>query len=249
VTGFGTGDKIDLSSLIGTATGGAGYTGEASLNYSASSPVELSNWKSVAGTTAGTTKISVDVLAKSDLFTGVSATSSVISLTFDATAVTKVAQSANPDLFSLPTYQLNTNGTADFVLANDGAVSTIAKGTLLTTVSFTIPSTSTLKINMTDLSLAAGTYTSSPALPLQLSTTGTTITSTATDLKYTIIDDGTSLTTVGDNEIHFANNSTTGGVDIRYDTNKSAGTTALSDIIHLDGITGIDLSKTDFTFV
>jgi hypothetical protein len=84
---------------------------------------------------------------------------------------------------------------------------------------------------------------------LQLSTTGTTITSTATDLKYTIIDDGTSLTTVGDNEIHFANNSTTGGVDIRYDTNKSAGTTALSDIIHLDGITGIDLSKTDFTFV
>jgi len=249
ITGFGSGDKIDLSSLIGTATGGAGYTGEASLNYSASSPVELSNWKSVAGTTAGTTKISVDVLAKSDLFSGVSATSSVISLTFDATAVTKVAQSANPDLFSLPTYQLNTNGTADFVLANDGAVSTIAKGTLLTTVSFTIPSTSTLKINMTDLSLAAGNYTSSPALPLQLSTTGTTITSTATDLKYTVIDDGTALTTVGDNEIHFANNATTGGVDIRYDTNKSAGTTALSDIIHLDGITGIDLSKTDFTFV
>ena len=249
VSGFGSGDKIDLSSLIGTATGGAGYTGEASLNYSASSSVELSNWKSVAGTTAGTTKISVDVLAKSDLFTGVSATSSVISMTFDATAVTKVAQSANPDLFSLPTYQLNTNGTADFVLANDGAVSTIAKGTLLTTVSFTIPSTSTLKINVTDLSLAAGTYTSSPALPLQLSTTGTTITSTATDLKYTIIDDGTSLTTVGDNEIHFANNSTTGGVDIRYDTNKSAGTTSLSEIIHLDGITGLDLSKTDFTFV
>jgi len=84
---------------------------------------------------------------------------------------------------------------------------------------------------------------------LGVSTTGTTITSTATDLKYTVIDDGTALTTVGDNEIHFANNATTGGVDIRYDTNKSAGTTALSDIIHLDGITGIDLSKTDFTFV
>ena len=123
--------------------------------------VSVTNLQSLAGAIVGTTKISVDVLAKSDLFTGVSANSSVISMTFDATSVTKVAQSANPDLFSLPSYQLSPNGTADFFLANDGEVSTIPKGTLLTTVYFTIPSTSTLKINMIDLFLAAGSYNSS----------------------------------------------------------------------------------------
>jgi VCBS repeat-containing protein len=141
----------------------------------ATQAVSVTNLRSVAGTTAGTTKISVDVFAKSDLFTGVTANSSVISLSFDATSVTKVAQSANPDLFSLPSYQLNTNGTADFFLANEGEVTTIAKGTLLTTVYFTIPSTSSLKINMTDLFLAAGNYNSSGSYLIDYELPGTRV--------------------------------------------------------------------------
>jgi len=74
-------------------------------------------------------------------------------------------------------------------------------------------------------------------------------TSSAITGLYSIKDDSSALVTVGDNEIHFANSSQSGGVDIRYDTNKTAGITTLSEVIHLDGVVGLDLSRTDFIFV
>ena len=242
LSGFTAGDKIEIP--ISNA-----YLGENTLQRSSTSPVVLSNWRSVTGSTAGTTQIFVDVRANSDLFTGITGTESVIALTFDAVSVVDLAQTANSNIFNLPFYQLENDGKALFVLAKDGAVSKITNGTLLTTLSFTIPSNNVFKISMTDLTLAAGSdYVSSPVLPLQLSAAGTTVTSTIESQKYTVVDDGSALTTVGDNEIHFANNSVTGLVDIRYDRNASAGIIAPSDIMRIEGVTGIDLSKTDFVF-
>ena len=75
-------------------------------------------------------------------------------------------------------------------------------------------------------------------------------TSTAQTGAYSIIDDGASIvSTVGDNEIHFANNPTTGGVDIRFDSSKVAGTVTQSSLVHLEGILSIDLTKTDFVLI
>ncbi len=245
VTGFGAGDKIDVSALISAAS----YTGESTSTYSASSPVELSNWKSAAGTgtNAGKTIITVDVVSKSAIFSDVTGDGATVSFSFDATGVTKVTTVQNIDLFDFSAPPSIDAGVAEFTFINTEAVPVIPSGTTLATLNFYIPNTTTLKVAMTDFSLAAGSYVSSPLLPLQLDTAGKTITSTATDAKYSVVDDSTALTTVGDNEFHFANTAT--GVDIRYDTNKAVGTTTLSDVIHLDGITGLDLTKTDFTFV
>jgi len=67
---------------------------------------------------------------------------------------------------------------------------------------------------------------------------------------YTVVEDATTLGTATDNQIRFLHDSVTGKVDIVFDTDARAGTTSvLSTPIHLEGLTGIDLTKTDFTFV
>jgi hypothetical protein len=67
---------------------------------------------------------------------------------------------------------------------------------------------------------------------------------------YTVVEDTTTLGTPADNQIRFLHDSLTGKVDIVFDTDARAGTTSvLSTPVHLEGLTGIDLTKTDFTFV
>jgi hypothetical protein len=128
-------------------------------------------------------------------------------------------------------------------VSGDTGATVLATGAKFVTVSFAVPTSTSTFIYAVESAKVNEVEVAAPVTKL----VGTT--STAQTGFYTIVDDGTTLGTVGDNEIHFANNPTTKTVDIRYDTNKAAGTTTASDIIHLDGITGIDLTKTDFTFV
>jgi hypothetical protein len=90
--------------------------------------------------------------------------------------------------------------------------------------------------------------------PLPVTALKTGVTSAAVANLYTIVDDGATLSTsIGDNEIHFAN-SANGKVSIAYDSNSAAnnaktivdGTGAL--VFQLEGVTNLDLTKTDFVF-
>lgn len=239
VTGFAAGDKIDLSKLLGAS--GAGYTGESSLPSGSSSSVFALRGQTVSGTTA-----SVDVYYVGTDTYDVSGAE----FTFFAPSVVSA--------FSV------TNGASglDFqtavgeykIVGLDVSPGTIAANTKLATVSFTLSSSQTQFVfAMTNAQIDGDTVNDGSSgnltakdVPVPVIAGGT---SSAVAGLYSVKDDGAALTTVGDNEIHFANSASGGGVDIRYDTNKAAGATTLSDIIHLEGVTGLDLTKTDFTFV
>ena len=231
VAGFTAGDKIDLSAILGSA--GIGYTGENSVPTGASSsPFTLSNvaisngiasvdiiYSGTALLTEG--RISIDLLVPSSV-TNISLSNKATDWLIDGNATT---------------------GLIGGVVSGDTGATVLATGTKFVTVSFAVPTSTSAFIYAVESAKVNEVEVAAPLTKLL----GTT--STAQSGYYTIVDDGTALGTVGDNEIHFANNPTTKTVDIRYDTNKAAGTTSASDIIHLDGITGIDLTKTDFTFV
>jgi len=257
VTGFASGDLIDVSSMFGSA--GAGYTGVNTIHAgSADSIFALKNATiNTAGTVAsvdiyytGPTRYNINIAELKFLNIGATDYASSNVSSYTVTDTSGNWQNASGDLKAV-----------FFSTAASGV--TFATGSKLATVEVTLKTAQSSYVfavtgtQVNGSSTNGGTDTTlTQDITDQLTTNDivpqTTVaggTSFAIAGKYTIVDDGTALTTAGDNEIHFANNATTGGVDIRYDTNKSAGTTALSDIIHLDGITGIDLSKTDFTFV
>ena len=239
VTGFAAGDKIDLSTLLGSA--GVGYTGESSLPSGSANSVFVLKNQTVSGLTASV-----------DIFYSGSTTYDVSGAEFSFFA---------PSIVSSYTVENGTSGL-DFqtavgefkVVGVDVSPGTIAANTKLATVTFTLSSAQTqfvfavtkAQIDGDSVNDGASGALADKDVPVPVIAGGT---SSAITGLYTTKDDGSALTTVGDNEVHFANNATTGGVDVRYDTNKAAGTTVLSDIIHLDGITGLDLSKTDFIFV
>jgi len=239
VTGFAAGDKIDLSTLLGSA--GVGYTGESSLPSGSANSVFVLKNQTVSGLTASV-----------DIFYSGSTTYDVSGAEFSFFA---------PSIVSSYTVENGTSGL-DFqtavgefkVVGVDVSPGTIAANTKLATVTFTLSSAQTqfvfavtkAQIDGDSVNDGASGALADKDVPVPVIAGGT---SSAITGLYTTKDDGSALTTVGDNEVHFANNATTGGVDVRYDTNKAAGTTLLSDIIHLDGITGLDLSKTDFIFV
>jgi len=251
ISGFNTGDKISLADIIG-ANGGStgGYTGEQLMSYSASSPVALTNWKSTPVTGTTNTKYSVDIESNVDLFVGVTGTKVAINLDFDATGVTSIGQTAN-DYFDLAVKSLK-DGVASFILATDADVSSFAKGSVLATITFTIPTATAFEIKPIDISIAAGTYVApiSTPLPLPFSATGVKQTAVVVNGTYSVVEDTGSLAaTVGDNEIHFYQSSQ-GAVEVRYDTNKASGSTTQSAVLHFEGVStsSIDLSKTDFIF-
>jgi hypothetical protein len=239
VTGFAAGDKIDLSTLLGSA--GVGYTGESSLPSGSANSVFVLKNQTVSGLTASV-----------DIFYSGSTTYDVSGAEFSFFA---------PSIVSSYTVENGTSGL-DFqtavgefkVVGVDVSPGTIAANTKLATVTFTLSSAQTqfvfavtkAQIDGDSVNDGASGALADKDVPVPVIAGGT---SSAITGLYTTKDDGSALTTVGDNEVHFANNATTGGVDVRYDTNKAAGTTVLSDIIHLDGITSLDLSKTDFIFV
>lgn len=231
VTGFAAGDKIDLSAILGSL--GIGYTGENSVPAgSADSPFTLIA-KPISNGVA-----SVDVIYNGNAILGEA------SLDIDFLMPTGVTAMTVPNKASgwlIDSYV--STGVIAGVVVDESSVTVLAKGATFATINFAVPTTTTSFI----FAVESVKVNDVAVLPPQTKLIGTT--STAQSGYYTIVDDGTTLGTVGDNEIHFANNPTTKTVDIRYDTNKAANATSASDIIHLDGVTGIDLTKTDFVFV
>ncbi len=231
VAGFASGDKIDLSAILGSA--GIAYTGENSVPAGSADSLFTLVAKPITNGIA-----SVDIIYNGNAILGDASLDVDFLVPTGVTAMTVPTKASG---WLIDSYV--STGVIAGVVVDEPTVTVLAKGATFATVSFAVPTTTTSfifaveSIKLNDVSV----------LTPQTKLIGTT--STAQTGYYTVVDDGTTLGTVGDNEIHFANNATTKTVDIRYDTNKAAGTTSASDIIHLDGITGIDLTKTDFTFV
>jgi Putative Ig domain/RTX calcium-binding nonapeptide repeat (4 copies) len=242
IVGFSSGDKIDLSSLlVGSSNGSAGYSGESTLPSGSENSLFALKNQTISGTTA-----SVDIyyVANSTLYDNGGAEFSFYMPSFVSSIAVKNGTSG------LSFQTSNDLGKIVGIDVTDAGV--IETNTKLATVTFTLSSSQTQFVfALTNAAISGDNVKddvgslATKDVPVPVIAGGTT--TAITDL-YTIKDDGSALTTVGDNEVHFANNATTGGVDIRYDTNKSAGTTELSDIIHLDGITDLNLSRTDFIF-
>lgn len=232
ITGFASGDKIDISAILAAATGGA-YTAENSVPAgSASSPFSLTNY----GITSGVA--SVDVIYNGTALT-TEATADLDFLVSSSVTAISLTNKAADWLFDLN----STTGQAGGVITADTGVTVLAQGARLFTINFTLSAGTSSFVFAVESALVNDVSVDSPVTKL----VGTT--STAIAGQYSFVDDNTALTTVGDNEIHISQ--TSGGVvQIRYDSNSAAGTTTASDIIQLEGITtnAIDLTKTDFIF-
>ena len=261
VEGFAAGDSIDLSQILGA--NGIGYTGVNTIHtgsaeslFALKNPVMSSSGKvatvdiyyvgatryNVSGTELKFMNIGADTYASSNVSSYLvkDASGSTEEDWQDAVGEIKAVM-VNASRNGL-TFQTDTKiATLEVTLKT--AQSTYVFAVLGTQINGATTSGGTDTILIQDLT---DQLTTNDVVPKTVVAGGTSFSVAG---KYTIVDDGTTLGTVGDNEIHFANNPTTKTVDIRYDTNKAAGTTTASDIIHLDGITGIDLSKTDFVFV
>jgi len=233
VAGFASGDKIDLSTLLGAL--GVGYTSENAIPAgSSSSPFTLS------GMAVSNGVATVDVIYNGTDLIGEGS----ISIDFMVPSGSQLIDVTNKANWKAVDFNPDTGLVGGVTTTTLATQTALAKGATFITASFSVATNATSFVFAVDSASVNNSSVSAPLTKLF----GTT--STAQTGAYSIIDDGSSIvSTVGDNEIHFANNSTTGGVDIRFDSNKAAGTTTQSSLVHLDGIIGIDLTKTDFVLV
>lgn len=248
IEGFQTGDKIDLSQVLD-------YTSLSQYSFTSSSPLQLTNWRADPDQVEHPGGFLVDLVAKEALFTtATSIKSMVINVDFAASGVSAFYGASFNSKFSLNTVG-DDPGVADtfgsIVMAKESSTSfsgALASGAVLATVGFTPTNASGFTFYAKDIGFAVGSDTSSPALPLPIGATGVT-TGALSGVLSPIFE--TTETTVGDNQLHVIYDKVTGKVDIKFDQNPGAGTTSVvaGDTIHIEGITGLDFTKNDFTFV
>jgi len=235
ITGFAAGDKIDISALLAAATGGA-YTGENSVPAGAStSLLRLANATVGYDSDVGATIAKVDIYNNgatlssegSTLELYVSTNASVTEIGFTATKSDWLG-----------------GGNENTGLVGITGASAITSTGKIGSLSFTVPQGTTSFVFAITQASVNGTLLGDLPIPQLIGTSSTVVGGL-----YTFNDDGTTLGTVGDNEIRISQEAD-GTVQIRYDGNSTAGTTTASEIIQLEGITlaTIDLTKTDFVF-
>jgi len=257
VTGFGSGDLIDLTAILGA--GGVGYTGLNTIHSGSSDSffalknATLNSSGTVATVDiyyAGATRYNINTAELKFLNIGASdfASSNVASYTVTDTGGNWLDASGDLKAVFFSAAPTGVTFTSGAKLATIAVTLKSAQSSYVFAVTGTQVNGATTN-GGTDTTIIQDITDQSTANDIVPQTVVAGGTSFAITGKYTLIDDGATIGTVLDNEIHFANNSTTGGVDIRYDTDKAAGVTSASTIIHLDGITGIDLTKTDFSFI
>ncbi len=255
VYGFGSGDILDLKTILGT--GGSGYTSTAVADTGVGF-VELKNLVLTQGTSTTTVKFDVSF----DLATISSSkiTGAVIDLVYDYSKVS-AAQVTSPT-FVDPTFGSNVNVWANVVsnLATTATVTANGKialtADLSTSVNPIIDTAGkafgvTLIVNslVTTFSIglesvASGGSTSIVTANNVTSNVDVGITKTAgaslgsTGVLQIVADTSGALTTVTDNQFHMATsydsvNKVT-HLLVQYDTNSTFGTTALSSVIAMD---------------
>lgn len=263
IAGFSSGDKIDLSAILKAST--VGYVGDitsSALINSGSSTSSL-QFKNVSAltydATEGQTTLSADIFysgtAPIDYFEFHLQEFGAMQLTFTnpigwAGAATNGVFAYGRDWNTSP-YSDVTKTTYNVVNGEKlTTVTLVLEGNVKSFLLAFAPDDSVTQTSVGYVQSDNSASTSLPAVaspvPVQVgqsSTAGWLVDGYLLPIEET----GSALTTLGDNQLRFVQTST--GVDIQYDTNKSAGTTVPSSVIHLDGITGFDLTKTDFTFV
>lgn len=248
VSGFGQNDKIDLSSLLKTI-----YSAENSIQLGdASSPLQFGTpvinttertatvpLKYVGTETAGITELFLSLNVDPDI-----AATFGLKLTDSDFGYTPILSAEAPDvaiLYVSRKADVPASGSTAAKVYTD----TFVNGETIANLEFGLSDTaSSFIFEASGASVSAVTVVTPKTVYAGLS-------SLAQASKFSVIDDGVKLsTTIGDNEIHFAQSST-GGVDIQYDTVSAVGSSSViaSPIIHLEGITALDLTKNDFVFV
>lgn len=218
--GFGADDKLDLTGIL------TGYT-SASV-APAPSPFELKNFAVKDGVA------SVDIFnASSTAWRDV-----VIDFGFKANEVagTSLASKRTGWYFLEETSGL---GTGDYVMvgtADDSTDPSLTTGIRLAKVSFELVNPDQTSFNFSIDSITAvaeGSTTEISVTPPSLSGN----TASATQGRLSVVVGTTSLGTVGDNQLQFYQNASTGQVQVQFDTNPAVGTTTLSEVLVLNGFT------------
>ena len=265
---FGTGDKIDLSTLLGT--GGSGYTSSA-LGDSGAGFVEL---KDVTLTpSGGNTVIQFNIHFDAATIDASKITGAVIDLAYTYSAV------SNSQIV-LPTFSYSDgfggSTTANiwsqiqsnlFGVSSNGKIAVIADSNSANTIIdgssnamlvrlLVSGSVSTFGIGLESRASGGDTYiTTADGLTHNVDvgiskTAGVTIGSTGT---LEIITDTSTLGTVGDNQLHMVSTFSghTTHLEVRYDTNATFGATTLSNIIALDfeGDVRASLTPANLTYI
>ena len=257
VRGFGSGDKIDLAAILGSATG-SGYT-SSTLADTGSGFVELKN-VTLTHATSTTTTVGFDITFDAATYEGNKISGAVIDLAYTYASVTSasVKSVTYTDTFGdaanfwplTVTNMTGSSGTGKITAAafsDDSSKSLWSAGTntIIDSTGRTIAVKLVISENVSTFQLGfdgAGivTTTSSGTDNSYTPTTGVTKTagaSAGTTGVLEIVSDTSTLGS-GDNQLHMLTtyDSATGltRLQIQYDSNPAYGTTAASSIIAMD---------------
>ena len=256
--GFGSGDKIDLAAILGSATGGSGYT-SSTLADTGSGFVELKN-VTLTHPTSTTTTVGFDITFDAATYEGNKISGAVIDLAYTYASVTSasVKSVTYTDTFGdaanfwplTVTNMTGSSGTGKITAAafsDDSSKSLWSAGTntIIDSTGRTIAVKLVISENVSTFQLGfdgAGivTTTSSGTDNSYTPTTGVTKTagaSAGTTGVLEIVSDTSTLGS-GDNQLHMLTTYDSATdltrLQIQYDSNSTYGTTAASSIIAMD---------------
>jgi hypothetical protein len=239
VSGFGSGDKIDLSAILGLA-GYTSWSQSTGTTGSASSPIVFKNAAIVDDVNVnGDDTLFVDHVAQVEIWSNTTSTlfPSTLGLKFDFstnTSITDFWLEANSGI-AVPLY------SDDYNSAGIGGMTGTANFTankLLATAYFALNSNATgLNISLDALEVYNNTTKVFEVKTVPLTVTAGNI---SQSLALTVVSDTETLGTVSDNQLHMVStyDATTDltRLLVQYDTNSAYGTaqTTASDIIAMD---------------
>ena len=278
VQGFDSGDKIDLSAILGSLSGGSGYTSSA-LADTGSGFVELKN-VTLTHATSTTTTVGFDITFDSATYEGNKISGAVIDLayTYASVASASVKSVTYTDTFGdaaniwplTVTNMTGSSGTGKITAAafsDDASKSLWADGTnpIVDSTGRTMAIKLVVSGNVSTFQVgfdSAGIVTTTESGTDNSYTLSTGVTKTAgaasgvTGALEIVSDTGT-LGTVGDNQLHMLTtyDSATGltHLQVKYDTDSTYGTghTTVSDIIAMDFVGDLTsvLTPASLTFI
>jgi hypothetical protein len=272
IGGFNSGDKIDLSAILGNISGGAGYTSKGFADTGAGF-VELKNLV-LTHPTVSSTSVAFDITFDTATIDSSKIAAATIDLEYDYSKVTDGF--ASSPMFSgrlvwkliQPNLSPADGGSIDQVngqiavvaetnSANPIIVST-ATGTVLSVELLLDSSVNTFNVGLQSIAEGGATQvTTADKVTHEVSVgvdkvAGATVGGAG---NLVIVSDTGSLSPVTDNQLHMlvtydATKQVT-QLSIKYDTNSAVGTTALSEIIEIDfmGDLTANLTPASLTFI
>ena len=277
VQGFGSGDKIDLAAILGSATGGSGYT-SSTLADTGSGFVELKNLALAQNATTGKTTVTFDVNFDAATLDSSKINSAAIDLLYDYTKVSSLTATsptfADSDGLTQNIWLIASGNKSNgqIALAADPTTETFAANPIISSTGKVLGVTlivsslvSTFAVGLeaksaggtTEVNTANGKVygasTDSGGV-LAVGVTKTAGASAGTTGVLEIVSDTSTLGS-GDNQLHMLTtyDSATGltRLQIQYDSNSTYGTTAASSIIAMDFVGDLTsvLTPASLTFI